>query len=274
MKRLFIALITFFILIQAASAIESYQAEYILEKNYASVNLGFELAEKDYFEWNLPDDANEISANVKYEVIDLKSYKKLQTKDKASWINIKYRTSTVIERTKNDFFILDLSDIDAKIMDVKLKLPEGAFLEYDSSSKKNSIIPKTQFVGIDGKRIIIEWKDISKNAAILVIYNAGMNYAILIYSFIAIASAIAIAFILGIKLKKKIVKNDLTKNLFEEEKQITEILIKCGEMWQKQLEIKSGISKVKLSRKLRALEQKGIIEKIPYGNTNKIRIKG
>ncbi len=63
--------------------------------------------------------------------------------------------------------------------------------------------------------------------------------------------------------------------MFEDEKLIVRILLieKTRELWQKQLEQKTGLNKVKLSRKLRSLEAKGLIEKIPYGNTNKIRLK-
>jgi len=68
-------------------------------------------------------------------------------------------------------------------------------------------------------------------------------------------------------------KEKLTRNLFEEERAIIEILLEKGELWQKQLVLQTGISKVKLSRKLRNLEAKGLIEKVPYGNTNKIRLK-
>lgn len=68
--------------------------------------------------------------------------------------------------------------------------------------------------------------------------------------------------------------SELTKNLFEEEKQIILTLITSNtkELWQKEIQKQLGISKVKLSRRLRSLKQKGLIESIPYGNTNKIRL--
>ncbi|MBI2112255.1 hypothetical protein HYT52_01845 [Candidatus Woesearchaeota archaeon] len=46
-------------------------------------------------------------------------------------------------------------------------------------------------------------------------------------------------------------KEKLTRNLFEEERAIVEILLEKGELWQKQLTLVTGISKVKLSRKLK-----------------------
>jgi len=75
-------------------------------------------------------------------------------------------------------------------------------------------------------------------------------------------------------LSSKEIYSNLTKNLFEEEKQIILLLIDSNnkELWQKEIIKQLGISKVKLSRRLRNLKQKGLIESIPYGNTNKIRL--
>ena len=67
--------------------------------------------------------------------------------------------------------------------------------------------------------------------------------------------------------------SDITLNLYEDEKSIVRTLQSLrGEAWQKELQIKTGLSKVKLSRRLRALEEKGVVEKVPYGNTNRIRL--
>jgi len=70
-------------------------------------------------------------------------------------------------------------------------------------------------------------------------------------------------------------KKELTRNLFEDEKLVVETLLAADkhELWQKQLELRTKIPKVRLSRKLRSLEAKGLIEKVPYGNTNHIRLK-
>ena len=125
---------------------------------------------------------------------------------------------------------------------------------------------------------MIKWdKSDLISKTILVIYNQEESNSILLFILIPILIiAIALFFI---KLKPKQIKatpteKDITKNLFEEEKKIVEVLLENKEgIWQKQLQLKTGLTKVKLSRKIRNLEEKGIIEKIPYGNTNKIRLK-
>ena len=77
-----------------------------------------------------------------------------------------------------------------------------------------------------------------------------------------------------IKNKTEISKEGFTKNLFEDEKKIVEYLLnkKGNESWTKEILKDLEISKVKLSRKLRSLEQKEIIKRIPYGNENRIRL--
>ena len=44
------------------------------------------------------------------------------------------------------------------------------------------------------------------------------------------------------------------------------------EAWTKEILKEIGISKVKLSRKIRSLEKKELIKKVPYGNENKIKL--
>ena len=69
-------------------------------------------------------------------------------------------------------------------------------------------------------------------------------------------------------------KQKMLRNLYEDEKKIINFLLeqKDYECWTKELMRGVDISKVKLSRKLRSLEQKGLIKKIPYGNENRIRL--
>ena len=61
-------------------------------------------------------------------------------------------------------------------------------------------------------------------------------------------------------------------SLLDHEKKVVEILKEAENrtLWQKQIQIKSGFSKVKLSRLIKALEARGVVKKEPWGNTNKI----
>jgi len=58
-----------------------------------------------------------------------------------------------------------------------------------------------------------------------------------------------------------------------DERKIMEILLKEGKIEQTYLVAESGLSKVKVSRLLMRLEQRGVVEKKPLGNTNLVKLK-
>lgn len=74
---------------------------------------------------------------------------------------------------------------------------------------------------------------------------------------------------------KKEIKKDVYDYLLDTEKKVIEELKKAdrNELWQKQIQNTTGFSKAKVSRLIRNLEARGLIVKIPFGNTNKIRLK-
>lgn len=66
---------------------------------------------------------------------------------------------------------------------------------------------------------------------------------------------------------------DVLKILPADERKIVEVLLKERKIEQMYLVAESGLSKVKVSRLLAKLEQRGVIEKKPLGNTNLIKLK-
>ncbi|MBP2029090.1 hypothetical protein J2755_000010 [Methanohalophilus levihalophilus] len=63
-------------------------------------------------------------------------------------------------------------------------------------------------------------------------------------------------------IASKILEGDVRK--------VYKIIAENGEILQSDLVLESGFSKVKVSRTLKKLEDKSLIERKPYGNTNKI----
>jgi uncharacterized membrane protein len=289
MKPLILLFIVSIFFISSVNGLEfeSYSANYNIISDTAIVEIDIEFKENiTEFSIHLPYDANGIEVpNHEFIIKDFKTHKHLTIKSKAfEKITIKFISSITIEKAKNDFFILDLSDIESEELSITLKLPEQATLKYSLDSARTSIIPKTNKITTDGKQIQIQWNedDLSTEKSILVIYtdNKSQTKQKLIFG-IGLLLLMIISFLIyyfyKAKTNSKTSKNDnsITKNLFEEEKLLVNILLKAKnqELWQKQLEIKSKLSAVKLTRKLRNLEEKEIIEKIPYGNSNKIRLK-
>ncbi len=65
----------------------------------------------------------------------------------------------------------------------------------------------------------------------------------------------------------------LLQILPEDERIIIDLLLKEVKMEQTHIVAESGLSKVKVSRLIAKLEQRGVIEKKPLGNTNLIKLK-
>ena len=283
----------------SSAMLSEYQSEYDIIGASALVKISLDFSQPvQGFEWKLPLDAELTGApSVPYEILDYKDYKVMLIDDARGEIDFSYATSDVIEQSKESFFILDLSGVGSAKKSVLVKLPEGASLKYSLSSPTPSIVPKTEDVVTDGRRIIVHWdeEDMTRSEAVMIIYEQQRNYAWAMFlAFLLLLAVSGVSFFIMISRKyfpedwkkpeaagahpagqRQSQRHDFTRNLFEEEKLVVETLLKekTRELWQKQLEQKTGLSKVKLSRKLRSLEAKGLIEKIPYGNTNKIRLK-
>ena len=69
-------------------------------------------------------------------------------------------------------------------------------------------------------------------------------------------------------------KNFSQEHLLPAEQKIVEVLSKASSniLWQKELQIQSGFTKSRVSRTIRALERRGLVKKIPYGNSNKVQL--
>lgn len=284
MKNIYFSIVILFLLVTPVigQEIKSYTVEYDIYSNNVLVDLHILLNNRENnFQISIPKDSEAIEVkNLKFETQNIGNKKILTIKNSSfNEINLKYITSSFIEKSSDDtFFILDLSNLSSNKKDITVKLPEKAVLKYNLESLEQSVIPKTDKVFTDGKRIIIKWDetDLKYAGSLLIIYNQENNNN-LIWFALTFILIIVFIFVFNKFFKNKFLKKDkeLTRNLFDEEKKIVAILIKAknNELWQKQLELESGISKVRLSRRLRNLEQKGLIEKILYGNTNKIRLK-
>ena len=259
----------------------TYKAGIFEDKALIEIDFG----DVSNLEFRLPYDLRIFETNIKnYEIIDFEDYKILKV-IRASDLEISYITNSVIDRTsKRSFFIFN-NYFEEELESLTLSLPEGAILG-------DLVVPNPNNIITDGKRIILEWKDFS-NEEIVVSYSfikERNNFwiyllVVLIILFLAFYLYRTRKFKKQVKtlkqksksVKKKSIekrKKDITRNLFGEEKKIIEYLLrkKGYESWTKELARELEISKVRLSRRLRSLEQKQLIEKIPYGNENRIKL--
>jgi hypothetical protein len=159
---------------------------------------------------------------------------------------------------KNYFFIV--SNELHKNSTIKVVLPEGAIIPSDYF-----IFPKDYAMSTNGQNIIVSWSAPSEKEILINYKGNDVNYWYFILPFVFIVT-------LFLYFKFYYKKKTFSKNLFREEKEIIDYLYKHGDSWTKELSKNLDISKVKLSRKLRSLEEKKLIKKEPHGNENRIRL--
>ena len=279
-KKLSVFFIFVLFLIRISGAHSDISADYQIfeDKVLAELNFG----NVSEFELKIPGDAKALEINAEnYTIEDSENYKIVKV-DSAENLKIKYITKTLIDKSQNKYFFLLEAQFN-KTADIEISLPEAAVL-----SDPGIIFPKNAEITSDGKRIILKFSDFD-DEQILVAYKfvAKSNSALYLIGGLFFIALLVFYLVEKKKLKKEIERlktkvqkkaekkeEKLTQNLFEDEKKIVGYLLekKNNESWTKELLKDLGISKVKLSRKLRSLEQKGIIKKIPYGNENIIRL--
>jgi uncharacterized membrane protein len=106
------------------------------------------------------------------------------------------------------------------------------------------------------------------------ISSTGTQIPLMMYGLTAAGVAVGALLILLFqwKINQKQLQRIL-KVLPEGERILVELLLKEGKMEQTYLVAESQLSKVKVSRIISKLEDRGIVEKKPLGNTNLIKLK-
>ncbi len=155
-----------------------------------------------------------------------------------------------------------------------LKLPVGFVIPKEKAAPF-FINPKPTNMYSDGQRIILSWERTNVTSAFELsamlepVGKSSSRPVLWTLGILALILLIAGVILLFRRLRKK----ELTyPALIEQEQVLVNILKKKkGQaVWQKQLQLESGFSKVKVSRIIRSLEGRGVIKKEPGGNTNKI----
>jgi|APSaa5957512622_1039677.scaffolds.fasta_scaffold16313_2 hypothetical protein len=171
----------------------------------------------------------------------------------------------LIEKSGSTYYFI-LNDVSMGD-DIELILPESAIL-----TKDKIISPVETTIGTNGRQVIITWDNIQSNK-IIVLYELpgnGSNYPYYLGVLVLLGGILYYVY-----FKKTIKIKKLTQNLLVDEKRIVKYLAgkKGREAWTGSISKDLGISKVRLSRKIRSLGAKELIQKVPYGNKNKIKLR-
>jgi uncharacterized membrane protein len=274
MKKSPLLILALILVIPSISAVIQADYQIIGEKILTEINI--DQAEK--LELNLPYDASVLEINTDYVLED-----NILKIDFAQDLEISYITKTYIDKSKNKYYFVIKNQLGKH--DVSVYLDEGSVLV-----EEGLLFPSNPEISTDGRRIILTWKNLDQEQIIIeygIIEEDDWHYIVIIA--ILVLVIIIIRYFDKKKLEKEIKKTkkekktkktkekkegELTKNLYEDEKKIVRYLLtkKNNEAWTKEIQKDLEISKVKLSRKLRSLEAKEVIKKIPYGNENRIRL--
>lgn len=148
-------------------------------------------------------------------------------------------------------------------MTISLTLPTY----YILSDKEPSVTPKSDSITTDGQRIKLEW-EFDDLADIVVFYESQAEVEFQIILFVILVAVISVFFYFYFKRKtKKHISEVLTS---EEKKVVAEI--RKGVTKQKEIARNLEFSKSKMSKVIRKLEEKNLIEKKPYFKTNIIKL--
>lgn len=199
-----------------------------------------------------------------------------------------YATQEGLEKSGNNYYFVKklVFSEDFDSAEIKLILDTGIIIE------NQEIYPIGYKIESDGKTISIIWDKTN--------IRSGDNFAMFVslkdiskdYFWVNWTGGLLILAIIGyfayLKFRKKIKKKSARKKLkkvkkeeneydylLDTEKKVIEELKKAdrNELWQKQIQNATGFSKAKVSRLIRNLEARDLVVKIPFGNTNKVRLK-
>ncbi len=189
--------------------------------------------------------------------------------------------SSLLDQSKNGYYFtkkIVFNDSYSAVR-VTLILDKGYYFDV------GGIFPEGN-VGSDGEKIYLTWEkyNVSKGDSfsmfVKIIGPNKLNSWIFIFFFIIFLVILIVLIIL--RKKKKFVKKSLVENkpnkilyLLDSEKKVIDELKKSGKegIWQRRIQEVTGFSKAKVSRLVRDLESRGLVRKIPMGNTNKVVLK-
>ena len=232
-------------------------------------------------ELRLPKDFSNLEINSEYKLEEFSKYY-LTKINSTNNLYIKYITQSMIDKSKDRYSFVSRDYLN-KTQNIRLVLPESAILLEDGL-----VFPEPDLISSDGRSVILIWEDYNEKQ--IVIDYEFLEEKTFIWYFIILI--IILSFVLYLVFQRKIFKKKIEKikgknkktntkseaieeHLIESEKAVISELKKAekNQLWQKQLQTKIGFSKAKLSRTIRNLESRNLIQKIPLGNTNKIKLK-
>jgi len=177
---------------------------------------------------------------------------------------------------------------------ITLRLPIGTIIPREIGKDESFYIsPDNAELYSDGERILLVWDETQQEVDLSVIMRDATPLPFIwigLAGFSAIIAAASVTYILFSKTKKEKTQKktakktkeekkepakELLPQFIEDERKVVELLQNApnNEAWQKTILQETKFSKAKVSRIIRNLEERGVVIKTIYGNTNKVTLK-
>lgn len=165
--------------------------------------------------------------------------------------------------------------------DLEVVLPSGFVLSDDL------VYPRGYELVSDGKSIILKWENVDEK--VIIFYEGPENSYV--WFWLGIFCLIVAGFLFWrfreiefireldrlkkeARVKDKIkIENNISYNLFGEEKRVVEFLARGGSCWGKEIVRELGLSKVMVTRKIRSLKEKGIVSVEKMGREIRVSLR-
>ncbi len=150
-------------------------------------------------------------------------------------------------------------------LNVRVFLPEGFRISSDPS-----VSPNPSSVSSDGRRIFLDWKlgDVEEATIFLFYEGDEDNFFWLILLLVFVLAGTITGFVLYKRKSWESVRGVLSKD-----ENLVLDMISRNVSKQKDIARNLGFSKSKMSKVVRKLEEKGLVERIPHFKTNILKIK-
>lgn len=268
----FILILGIFFLVSLVSA-NQIESKYEIFDTTVLVTIN---SQEGNFDLKVPYDSKVIESNVNYSLEE-----RILKIGSGEDVLIQYNTKSYLDKAGKEIFFTLAHPI--KNSSIILYLPEEGIL-----TEEKIVLPEANEIETDGRRIFLVWNNFSEDQLVVsydLIPDEDFHYWAII--FVLFLGIVGIYYYSDLKhkeelkkIKRKQIKNKekieekITRNLYDEEREIVKFLLKKkgNESWTKEIIRELGINKVKLSRKLRSLESRGIVQRIPHGSENRIKL--
>jgi uncharacterized membrane protein len=183
-----------------------------------------------------------------------------------------YSVQQVSRNEENTFVFTQRMPENVSRFELITALPEGYVLSGRGA------VPEPTTTTSDGRRILLSWTieepDEEFLAVITYSFVGGRDSTVPIFlaALLVLGAVLTLLAYLLFKHKKRETKL-LAVGLSSDEKRIFDLVKESKEVKQKELQLKLGISKPRLSKLVRGLAEQGLLEIVPSGRTNIIRLK-